>query len=180
MKATLNETTGAAAPQGIQQFLEHFSRLIGSCNHARLPGGFVCIEHFVLQHGMLMGSFNGVLPPFIHKGKRGLCFMNACRLALQSELIYCEGYALREIPVMHAWCIDSAGKVIDITWDSGDAYYGVAIKTDFLLDTVQQQKTYGLLDQPNRWPLMAAPTESWRHPIMDTLKPVPPNYACQI
>jgi len=152
-------------------FLSVFVKMAAT-RETKLPRGYHCIEDFVLQHGVSMGSFTR-LPEDIGSGKPKSCFMNAYRL-VQHDLIYCEGYAFKRglVPIYHGWCVDDSGNVIDNTWEYGDVYFGVAVKQDFLYDAIQKQHTYGLLDQPHRWPLMVAEVESWRHPIMDVLKPV--------
>ena len=57
------------------------------------------------------------------------CFRNAALYAELYGLRYVEGYAQSIIPVHHGWCVDSFGKVVEVTWDSlGSAYFGVEFK----------------------------------------------------
>lgn len=120
---------------------------------------YACIEDFVLKHGHY---FQDVLDPIPRKYKYGplkLCYKNAYQAALMSggELIYCEGFAFSIlIPVLHAWCIDLKGNVIDVTWDRSKftsinpedkfEYYGIPFALDFVWDQMSKSKHYGILD----------------------------------
>ncbi len=69
------------------------------------------------------------------KPTRSGCFNSAFRLAKKNpELRYVEGYALAPlgIVVLHAWCVDSDGRVIDRTWGNDGWYYGVTFDLKFV------------------------------------------------
>jgi len=77
-------------------------------------------------------------PKEVSWGKKGNCYENAAIIMDDDgkRLIYCEGWAtLREEPgllIAHAWCVDSAGKVIDNTWrEPGAEYYGIPFTPKF-------------------------------------------------
>jgi hypothetical protein len=120
---------------------------------------YSCIEDFVLKHGH---HFKNVLEPTSHgyeQRELKQCFKNSYQLALESggELIYCEGFALNVFfPVIHAWCIDLKGRVIDVTWDksklilsegmSDFEYFGIPFDFNFVCEQILKSKHYGILD----------------------------------
>lgn len=91
-----------------------------------------------------------------HVGKLGECFRQATNLYLsnKNEYSYCEGYAISEklpIPLMHAWCVDKKGNVVDPTWHENTAtiptgYFGIVLNGDFVLETLGITRHYGILD----------------------------------
>jgi len=132
--ATMTTTCSVAA--NCEQYLQQMSRL-----------GVLSGDFYLLLGAAYAGQ---PLPPEFRLGPERHCYMNAGRLAADSaELVYCEGFALRAglFPMHHAWCIDSAGKVIDPTWeyDPDNEYFGVALSTDFLLGTTVDKGVWGLL-----------------------------------
>lgn len=63
----------------------------------------------------------------VHAFKVGECFMNAGKLSLEHDLVYCEGLAAGPWPVYHAW-ISWRNLPIDVTWpvswkSAEEAYY---------------------------------------------------------
>lgn len=83
------------------------------------------------------------------KGPMKMCFHNAATAALKDRsLIYCEGYASSLIPVLHAWCLDPKGRVLELTWGTpGADYFGIPFQRGFLLRQALRNQSYGLLDQ---------------------------------
>jgi hypothetical protein len=114
----------------------------------------------VLQHGKLYER--KPYPKTWQKGQPKECYQNAFLLAIEKSLIYCEGWATTGIiPVIHAWCLDVDGKIVDPTWD-GQTYFGIPFKMEWLLVFLQKQKYYGLLDNwQNGFPLMNVPVEDF-------------------
>lgn len=99
-------------------------------------------------------------------GEPKLCFMNAYQYMLShDDIIYVEGYANRVIPLMHAWCVDKTGVVLETTWEEpGEAYFGVAINREYVFDIVLKARRYGVLDAWDlKWPILADPPEKWLH-----------------
>lgn len=128
---------------------------------------------FILEHGRDFSDF-AELPPDIRKGRIKQCFENATNLVFRypSRFTYCEGYANGCIPVLHAWVIDNAGKVIELTWpENGASYYGIPFQTRFLLERLHVTDTYGLLDQPRHPELLLGeiPPTEWLHPKFATV-----------
>jgi len=52
--------------------------------------------------------------------------------------------------VSHAWLINDALEVIDPTWSDkqckGNTYFGVALSREFVFETAQKTKHYGILE----------------------------------
>ena len=70
----------------------------------------------------------------IYLGRPKSCYYNCQQLVFtHEELIYVEGYALAHdlnLPLSHAWLMNSNGDAIDPTWETpGAAYFGVPLAT---------------------------------------------------
>lgn len=135
-----------------------------------------CLDDFVLAHGEHFTPRE--LPKRIKAGEIGSCFMNATHLAVANEnLAYCEGYAVTmgSIPVLHAWCVDRDGKVLDNTWcgngkpprpTMGAEYFGVRFETNFVRICMMATEYFGILGnerlhRTKLFPLVSA-DESWK------------------
>lgn len=168
----------ATEPTQIQQFLASFNELAERNEKANNTqphtiNGYRSIMDFVARNGRSFEPTN-TLPNNVRRGIPRQCFANAARLVMRRPgFIYCEGYGLTLIPVMHAWVIDGNGRVIDPTWTGqtiASEYFGIAICTDFLRRTLAEQKHFGLIDAwESGYPMIEAPVSAWRHPIMDEL-----------
>lgn len=77
------------------------------------------------------------------------CFRNAALAAqLVPILTYCEGYVSSVIPVLHAWCLSPEGEVVELTLEKpGSDYFGIPFQLSFLVQQLQKNRSYGLLDQ---------------------------------
>jgi len=90
------------------------------------------------------------------------CYANAQLLTtLRDDLIYCEGLATSDcgLTLEHAWCVSTAGTVIDNTWHPiGTVYFGVAFTKKFLLEYRKKYKgrqNVALIDNwQDDWPLI--------------------------
>jgi len=119
---------------------------------------FTSLEHFVHAHGK---RFHRRVSHASTPNRQ--CYKNATWMAITNRnLIYCEGYALNLIPVLHAWCMDESGAVVDPTWGVGRAYMGVAFKTSFVQQQMQVTKTYGLLEWPGMTYILKAKESDWK------------------
>lgn len=123
------------------------------------------------------------LPADVRPGLRQACFHNCATIALRwRRYIYCEGYAAGTIPVLHAWLTDACGdgKVIDPTWTGGKnlavlghQYFGVAIKTEFLIHRLAERMKKAhrhnmnplLDDWSNDYPISRARVTAWKHKL---------------
>ena len=86
------------------------------------------LKRAVLEHGRAYeidreGSAQRV------KGLLGDCFRNATEAVLDAratgeKLTYVEGFAQRGMLVHHAWVINEAGKVLELTWRDGGTECG--------------------------------------------------------
>jgi len=81
----------------------------------------------LLREGKMFTNGGGVTR--WERSELNTCFRNAALYAMLNRMQYVEGYAVGIKPVHHAWCIDNAGMVREVTWDFlGPAYYGVQFK----------------------------------------------------
>lgn len=124
------------------------------------------VAPFVREHGRPYEAQE--FPKCYRRGKFGVCFANAYRLANRHKLTYVEGYAINEItshPVLHAWCIDGQNRVLDPTWGTAELYFGIPFRLQYLRKVIAERKErlgddhyYGLLDD-------------WQssHPLINTL-----------
>lgn len=91
----------------------------------------------IYEHGCLMEKGRVVLPKRTVKPESRECYFNAWKLYKRRKgLRYCEGYIGLDgcpIPVMHGWCIDKAGMILDpsVEQDRKTVYYGVVFKNEF-------------------------------------------------
>lgn len=131
------------------------------------PAGYkyCCLEHWVLQHGVYFPSSSvvsaDVMEDFgLELGEPKQCFANAYEAIgdslLNDDLGYVEGYALSLIPFHHAWITLSELEQpnlaeLTIRLDGSRSlpapdYFGVPFAEEFVLSTVEQKGTYGVLD----------------------------------
>lgn len=116
----------------------------------RSLGGQGGMYEFVFDHGLEMFSPRSLPRTYrCFKGEKKMCFRNAAMAAMvHNSLIYCEGYASHIIPVLHAWCLDPHGRVLELTWDKpAPDYFGIPFRMGFLRNELIRNGNYGLLDQ---------------------------------
>jgi hypothetical protein len=104
-----------------------------------------CYEDLVLQRGRSMPGQRR--PAGVPRGPSGECFRNAGRLAMRGHR-YAEGFALPEhgVPVLHAWCLDGRGRVIDPTWEVPEraVYFGVPLPIELVLTASLRHGSWGV------------------------------------
>ena len=82
---------------------------------------YLCIEDFVLREGQPFAAPSSVeLPSDVSQGIVKECFKNCVNsVAMRgTDYLYCEGYALGIIPMLHAWLVSPDGQVIDPTCEN--------------------------------------------------------------
>jgi hypothetical protein len=114
---------------------------------------------FVLRHGR---SYAPAPPRYRERGADKCCFGNAIMLAVKyPRLRYVEGFAVVPrigIPVLHAWNVDDAGRMVDITWRPvGAAYIGVEFAVERADDATWNGDACVLDDWKRGWPLLREP-----------------------
>lgn len=143
----------------------------------KASGKYCCLEEFVLAQGREWTY--APKPKSVPWGKIKCCYENALKLVMdRPALIYCEGYASKIFPVLHAWCVDLSGTVIDNTWREDNqyppCYFGIAFKRSYLMRSIEKNKYHGLIDNWwGRWPLLREKPSAYRHPINDSLSQPP-------
>jgi hypothetical protein len=146
----------AAKLQHIQQYLGLVVE-IHQRARADLSGRYLCLEELLLEHGethpLSSRSFG------VPRGPAHECFKNAADLVLsRRDLLYCEGFAMGVIPVLHAWCLDASGAVVEPTWTeelASGGYFGLVFRRHYVWETLLARQKYGLLDNPEMdWPLL--------------------------
>lgn len=104
--------------------------------HPQQTWKYNSFEELVLDCGIEMSY--APLPENIDRGSPKNCYYNCLELLREHpDLTYCEGYAQSEdlpLPLFHAWLVDEDGLVVDPTWKSGDAYFGIWFNTKWFID----------------------------------------------
>jgi hypothetical protein len=150
----------------IKEFLEAERAMMPSRSDSAGAHHYRGFGDFVLSHGE--GYSPSKLPVEYQPGRMRECFMNASHLAIENRsLTYVEGYAIASFfPVLHGWCVDRDGLVVDPTWQHwkggiATAYLGVRFSTRLLMRILSVQEHYGLIESPITNYLLL------RHPFTD-------------
>jgi hypothetical protein len=130
------------------------------------PDGFKFngIEEFVLSEGRAWTA--QPRPESVPMMTPKYCFDNSYRLAARSRgrLRYVEGFATSVIPMHHAWTVDSAGNVVDPTWEykAETAYFGVEFPLKSVRAARGQDNTSVLSDWKHDFPVLrgVVPTQN--------------------
>lgn len=128
------------------------------------PKGYYysCIEEYVLAKGQPFEP--RPLPEEYEYMPLKRCYENAALMTYQG-LSYVEGYATTSIgfTTMHAWNLDDAGQVVDVTWRFKKnyhpmSYYGVVFDTGEMRKIILRVGHYGVLDNwKEKYPLLKNP-----------------------
>jgi len=133
---------------------------------------FRLLREFVVREGRPFATQS--YPPGCPRKEQGLCHWESLRMAVGGDLIYVEGFALTfraKIAVLHGWCIDRQGRVIDCTWqERGIAYFGIPFRPEFarqkleLFETMREGPvTASLLNDPtDDFALLNGRTQGWK------------------
>jgi len=112
--------------------------------------GYKSIYHFLKKEG---SEFNIVDIKYTEEGIIKECFKNSLDLCFtnQEKYIYTEGYTITfGLPILHAWITTTDGKIIDPTIRKhekvGSEYFGVQFDFNYVIETTNEKKTYGILD----------------------------------
>lgn len=144
---------------GREAMVEHLTVIADFMEATRFPDGklpegyaYVTLERLMLDKAEHFVSAE--LPDDVERGEMGDCFKNALLLANERrDLDYVEGYGSSEFlpAILHAWCVDEGGRVVDPTWpDSADRhYFGLRIDTAVACRIVVEAEVYGVI--PNDW-----------------------------
>lgn len=126
-----------------------FLRLIAQARDDR------CLETVLLEHGQAWPWEPGPLPTAIRRGRRRECYRNALMLTISDRsLVYVEGWALMPecgVPIHHAWCVNTTGRVIDPTWHGvgddlpGREYFGIAFAYPYVARCAVNRPQFSLL-----------------------------------
>ena len=120
------------------------------------PYEYHCQAQWVLQHGRVWHEHapEADWPT----GEPRQCFYNSLFIGVyRLGLTYVEGYHGSGTMVFpHAWNIDAQGRVVDLTPRRGaGTYFGVALSTPFVIETVNARGMTGVLDNyQERFPLL--------------------------
>lgn len=126
------------------------------------PTRYHSMHELVLKHGIWFPPVTS--PPKQHmRGELRACFRNAAVQVLvnRERYVYCEGYALAMIPVLHAWVWDrEAQAAYELTWRRpGDAYCGIPFDCAYAREkwaSEHQLHPITLIDRwEEGWPLVA-------------------------
>jgi hypothetical protein len=105
------------------------------------------LSRFVLRHGKIMAGDRR--PRGIRKRRNKECFKNTAEAVLYgwNDYQYYEGLVLtRIVPLLihHAWCVDSMGLVVDLTWLHPEecTYMGVHIPKEELREEILNREAY--------------------------------------
>ncbi|PGH59274.1 hypothetical protein CRT60_01175 [Azospirillum palustre] len=105
---------------------------------------------YLLSHGQFWAPVP--LPASIVHGEPTACFANAWKtVQTQPDLRYAEGYGYDPdlgIPIEHAWCIDSADRVLDPTWRDATRcrYFGAIFPSMAVVQIHALTGVFGVLD----------------------------------
>lgn len=153
----------AAREERFQAIEEFLNMLAAAENSARAYG------RFTLEHGRAWET--APYPLDLPRMQIKQCFGNAQKLLMRGrkDLTYVEGYACSgslsiNMPILHAWLVDSEGRVVDPTWDNDpkSAYFGVPFEREYVIKIAKASKAAcSLIDNfEMRWPLLMNPDEA--------------------
>jgi hypothetical protein len=133
-------------------------------------------DGFVLRHGQWFRTDERTTSG--RRMTRKQCYCNSALRALDDPTLrYCEGYCYNK-PFLfeHAWLIDERGMVVDPTLrETPLAYFGVPFKTEYLIETMQRTRCYGIFipENPEVYSLDDAQLASVIEPVLLSFESTP-------
>lgn len=102
-----------------------------------------CFEEALLKNGYLMKPM-----PIDSDSEEGFgaprhCYYNSQQVAFETELTYCEGYAIASadmpVPVCHAWVIHN-NLAVELTWNKpGICYFGIPFNREWVKQLIEKR-----------------------------------------
>ena len=116
---------------------------------------YCCVEDFVMSNGKQYPI--RPRPKGVRQMAVKCCFRNAYLTSQRNGWDYCEGYGVTGFfPILHAWCVDDEGYVVDTTWRDGTYYFGVIFPTYYIDQVAVSKGTWGVIDNwKGRFPLVS-------------------------
>jgi hypothetical protein len=157
--------SGASSPVSLRAIL---TKMASRRHVARaMPDGYRNLFDLIVKEGEAFEPRS--LPSGYRASPSEDCGVNAARDAFgDRSLTYVEGFALGgslypRIPILHAWCIDVAGGVVERTWlyDAEIEYLGLRIATDTLEGWRREAGAPLSILWPHSDPLGAHPLEAF-------------------
>jgi hypothetical protein len=148
MRATSEATKPTLDCDPLVQYTEILEKLFAGLKDGSGP------VTALMRHGQYFKPISR-LPEWLPVGPPKQCYANCARALTasmfhQAPIYYAEGYAFDPalgVPLEHAWLVDNEGLAIDLTWpDVSDViYYGVAFKSQFVIEAMQNTQFFGIL-----------------------------------
>jgi hypothetical protein len=79
---------------------------------------------------------------------------------------YVEGFALKHIPIHHAWVVDlETGLILDPTWpEPGDEYVGIPFSFEYIHEAALSAGIYSVMFNPKFRQFTTDPLDKMLHP----------------
>jgi hypothetical protein len=134
----------------MQEFLEGIVKgLYEEPDPRKKDWKYHCFEEILLKYGKFMKPM-----PIDSDSDQGFavarhCYYNSQQVAFNSQLIYCEGYAISSkempVPVAHAWVKDQ-NLAVELTWNQpGFCYFGIPFNPEWLQNFVKERSEDNLM-----------------------------------
>lgn len=139
-------TTELSPVEDITTFLDNCERMMRNTGK---ENGLRYMTLYGLVLGLGRAWETQALPPGFRRGEPQQCFLNTLVQCMTRDgLRYVEGYVLHPqlpIPIEHAWAVDEADRVIDVTLGNPEAhtYFGVEIPLKVVQEMVRQTERTG-------------------------------------
>ena len=141
--------TEVIVPSDVQNYLSQVAEML-KMNKQRNGFLYGSKEEFVQKNGQEFKpqEFDSSKYPDARRTPKE-CFSNAWHLASETGLTYVEGFAFNVMfPMLHAWCVDQEGNVVDPTWKTPEdcQYFGVPFSMEYVNRIIFKRKRFGVID----------------------------------